>query len=157
MNKLTNPLRFATFWQSLPLHRISGSDACLFLGGLLWVLSLTQVVFYTTHGVVMGFWVLISGWMGFVLFQFAWYANLLALLSVMLMARHPNRAMALAIMSILLAGQAFWFEDIPGQAVPMHVVRLGMGFGLWYVSLLLLALGVIFGADGRQLWRRQAD
>jgi hypothetical protein len=129
-----------------PSH-LSVPDASLFLGGFLWVLSLTQVVFYTSHGVVMGFWVLATGWMGFVLFQFAWYANLLMLLGVLLMQRYPNRAQALVVAAVLLAGQAFWFEDIPGQAANMHVLSLGAGFWLWYGSMVLMTMGVIFGSD----------
>lgn len=127
-------------WLSLP-------EVGLFLGGLLWVLSLTQVAFHTTHGVVMGYWVLTTGWMGFALFQFGWYANLLELLAVLLMYRYPNRAMVLAVMGVLLAGQSFWFDDIPGGETAMHVVRLGAGFWLWYASMVLVTLGVVFGAD----------
>lgn len=126
-------------WFSLP-------GVSLFLGGLLWVFSLTQVAFYTTQGAVMGYWVLVTGWLGFALFQFAWYANLLQLLGVLLMQRTPNRAMALAVAAVLLAGQAFWFEEIPGQQANMQIVQLGAGFWLWYVSMVLITLGVIFGS-----------
>ncbi|MDD5394624.1 MAG: hypothetical protein PHE17_16540 [Thiothrix sp.] len=125
---------------------LSMPDVCLFLGGLLWVMSLTQVVFYTTHGSVMGYWVLVTGWMGFALFQFAWYANLLQLLGVLLMYRRPNWAMLLVVVAVLLAGQSFWFEDIPGQRDNMHVVQLGAGFWLWYGSMVLITLGVVFGS-----------
>lgn len=128
-------------WFSMP-------GISLFLGGLLWVISLSQVVFYTTNGVVMGYWVLVTGWLGFALFQFAWYANLLGLLGVLLMQQQPNRAIALAVVGVFLAGQAFWFEDIPGRHVSMHIVQLGAGFWLWYASMVLIALGVIFGSGG---------
>lgn len=126
-------------WLSLP-------EMSLFLGGLCWVMSLTQVAFHTTHGQIMGYWVLATGWMGFALFQFAWYSNLLVLLAVLLMYRRPNVAMGLAVAGVLLAGQAFWFEDIPGQETSMHILRLGAGFWLWYSSIVLLVLGVIFGS-----------
>ncbi len=149
MNRLLDTLHIEAIWRLLRPIRIAGSDACLFFGGLSWVLALSQVVFHTTHGVVMGYWVFATGWMGFVLFQFAWYANLLQLLSVLLMHQHPNRAMALAVLAVLIAGQAFWFDDIPGQAADMHILRLGAGFWLWYVSMVLITLGVIFGANER--------
>lgn len=128
-------------WLSLP-------EMSLFLGGLCWVMSLTQVAFHTTHGQVMGYWVLVTGWMGFALFQFAWYANLLVLLGVLLMNKRPNTAMGLVVAGVLLAGQSFWFDDIPGQEVSMHVLRLGAGFWLWYTSIVLMTLGVIFGSGG---------
>ena len=57
--------------------------------------------------------------------------------------------MALAVLAVLIAGQAFWFDDIPGQAADMHILRLGVGFWLWYVSMVLITLGVIFGANER--------
>ena len=150
MNKLIEKLSVDAVWRAINPGRIAGSDVCLFFGGLLWVSALGQVVFYTTHGTVMGYWVCITGWMGFVLFQFAWYANLLQLLAVMLMYRYPNRAMLLAVLAVLLAGQSFWFDDIPGQEVNMHILRLGLGCWFWYVSMVMMTLGVIFGADERR-------
>ncbi len=58
--------------------------------------------------------------------------------------------MLLAVLGVLLAGQAFWFEDIPGHEVNMRIVDLGAGFWLWYASMVLITLGVIFGsAEGR--------
>lgn len=133
-------LRFIKpLWYSLP-------GISLFLGGLLWVISLTLVVFHTNQGPVMGYWVLITGWLGFALFQFAWYANLLELLGVLLMQRHPNRAMLLAVIGVFVAGQAFWFDEIPGQRSNMQIVGLGAGFWLWYVSMVLITLGVVFGS-----------
>ncbi|QTR48818.1 hypothetical protein [Candidatus Thiothrix anitrata] len=117
----------------------------LFLGSLVWIIALFLPVFHTTNGVVMGYWVLATGWMGFMVFQFAWYANLLELLGILLISRRPNWAMGLAVAGILLAGQAFWFEEIPRDTGTMHVVRLGLGFWLWYVGLLLITFSVIFG------------
>ncbi|MBO0613086.1 MAG: hypothetical protein RL122_2762 [Pseudomonadota bacterium] len=130
----------------IKLDGLSLPSLSLFFGGFLWVISLTQVVFYTDQGVVMGYWVGATGWLGFALFQFAWYANLLELLGVLLMARYPNRAMLLAVLGVILAGQAFWFTDIPGQATNMQVIGLGAGFWFWYTSMVLVTLGVIFGS-----------
>ncbi|WGZ93848.1 MAG: hypothetical protein QJT81_18990 [Candidatus Thiothrix putei] len=109
-------------------------------------MSFTQVVFYTDQGAVMGYWVAATGWLGFGLFQFAWYANLLELLGVLIMPRYPNRAMLVVVVGALLAGQAFWFTEIPGGDVDMRVSSLGTGFWMWYASMVLITLGVIFGA-----------
>ncbi|OQX13479.1 MAG: hypothetical protein BWK73_11895 [Thiothrix lacustris] len=136
MNTVSRIIRFDLL--SLP-------GLSLFLGGLLWVMSFTQVTFYTNHGVVMGYWVAATGWLGFGLFQFAWYANLLELLGVLLMSRYPNRAMVVVVVGVLLAGQAFWFTEIPGQDTTMRIVDLGAGFWMWYASIVLVTLGVIFG------------
>lgn len=137
MNTVSRIIRFD--WLSLP-------GLSLFLGGLLWVMSFTQVTFYTDSGVVMGYWVAATGWLGFGIFQFAWYANLLELLGVLLMSRYPNRAMLLVVLGVLLAGQAFWFTEIPGQEANTRIVDLGMGFWMWYASIVLVTLGVIFGS-----------
>jgi hypothetical protein len=134
MNLLHNP--------KIPLPAIA-----LFLGGLLWVASLIQVAFYTTQGPVMGYWVFATGWLGFSLFQFAWYANLLILMAVLMMSHYPNRAMTMAVLAVLVGGHAFWFESIPSQGTTMHILRLGIGFWLWYASIILMALGVIFGIN----------
>lgn len=135
-----------TVSQIIKLDWLSLPGLSLFFGGFLWVISLTQVAFYTDQGVVMGYWVGATGWLGFALFQFAWYANLLELLGVLLMLRYPNRAMVLVVLGVLLAGQAFWFTDIPGHEVNMHIVTFGAGFWFWYASMVLLTLGVIFGS-----------
>ncbi|SDZ74499.1 hypothetical protein SAMN05660964_00099 [Thiothrix caldifontis] len=130
----------------LKFDELSVSGIMLFFGGLLWVMSFTQVAFYTDQGAVMGYWVAATGWLGFGLFQFAWYANLLELLGVLIMPRYPNRAMLVVVVGALLAGQAFWFTEIPGGDVDMRVIRLGTGFWMWYASMVLITLGVIFGA-----------
>lgn len=122
----------------------------LFLGGLLWVASLSQVVFYTAHAPLMGYWVFMTGWMGFAVFQFAWFANLLVLLAVLVMNTRPQRAMFYAVLAVLLAGQAFWFEAVPGEVADTPIRDLGLGFWLWYVSMVLMSLGVIFGAGERE-------
>lgn len=136
----------AVFRALLP-KRVSIPYILLLVGGALWVMSLTQVVFYTSHGVLMGYWVMVTGWMGFVLLQFAWYANLLVLLGLLLLPRYPNRAMTLVVIAVLVAGQAFWFDTIPGQQANMQIIALGTGFWCWYTAIVLLTLGVIFGSD----------
>jgi hypothetical protein len=101
----------------LKFDELSVSGIMLFFGGLLWVMSFTQVAFYTDQGAVMGYWVAATGWLGFGLFQFAWYANLLELLGVLIMPRYPNRAMLVVVVGALLAGQAFWFTEDSGGGV----------------------------------------
>lgn len=122
----------------------------LFGGGLLWALSLTQVAFYTPQQAVIGYWVLLTGWLGFAVFQFAWYANLLLLLAVLWMRPYPQRATWLAVLGVVVAGQAFWFETIPGEMADMPVQSQGLGFWFWYFGVVLMTLGVIFGTDGTE-------
>ena len=95
----------------------------------------------------MGYWVLVSGWLGVVTFQFSWFANPLILLSVLWMYRYPIRATLIAASAVLLATQAFWFSSIPGKYENMSIINMGVGFWLWYASLILICMGVVFGSD----------
>lgn len=150
-------VRMESVLHFIKFDRIAWPAVALFLGGLLWVLSLTQVVFYTSEDNVMGIWVLLTGWMGFAMFQFAWYANLLALLGLLLMYRQPNRAMALAVAAVLLAGQAFWFDTIPNETSSVPVLDLGLGFWFWYASMVLITLGIIFDSGDREAYMAEED
>jgi hypothetical protein len=49
-------------------------------------------------------------------------------------------------LGVVLAGQAFWFTDIPGDTTNMRVIGLGAGFWFWYASIVLITLGIIFGS-----------
>ncbi|MFN3786109.1 MAG: hypothetical protein ACK4RS_04650, partial [Thiothrix sp.] len=122
----------------------------LLCGGALWVLSLGQVVFYTTHVPLFGYWVFVTGWMGLAVFQFAWFDNLLVLLAVLVMHTRPQRAVFYAVLAVLLAGQAFWFDAVPGEIVDSPIIGVGSGFWLWYASVILMALGVILGTGERK-------
>ena len=119
----------------------------LFLGGLLWVMSFWLPVFITAEGPIFGYWVFLTGWLGFVLFQFAWYANLLMLVAVIMMYSAPIRATLLAASGLLLATQAIWFELLPATVSAEKIIAQGVGFWCWYASMFLLGLGVIFGSD----------
>ncbi|MEZ5450360.1 MAG: hypothetical protein R3E89_15800 [Thiolinea sp.] len=130
-----------------PLYRFPVASPALFLGGLLWIIACWLPVFETAQGPIAGYWVLISGWMGFAMFQFAWYANPLLLMAVILMYSAPLRATLLAALGLLLATQAFWFDALPGTVTATPIVGQGPGFWVWYGSLFLLALGVFWGSD----------
>ena len=104
-------------------------------------------VFETPERTITGYWVFATGWMGFAMFQFAWYANLLMLMAVILMYSAPLRATLLAAAGLLVATQAFWFDILPGTATSTEIVGQGIGFWVWYASIFLLGIGVVFGSD----------
>lgn len=136
---------FQRFWrlaQRLPLTAMA-----LFLGGLLWVGSLWLPAFHTSQGDVLGYWLFITGWMGFAVFQFGWYANLIMLLGVLLMNHLPKRASLMALAGIVMATQAFWLHALPSDSVKMEITGLAPGFWLWYLSMLLLGIGIMLGAE----------
>ncbi|MEZ5450636.1 MAG: hypothetical protein R3E89_17255 [Thiolinea sp.] len=139
MESVLNPAR---------LSRLPVASSALFIGGLLWIAAFWLPVFITAQNSVPGYWVFATGWMGFTFFQFAWYANLLILLGVMLMYTYPLRATLIAGLAVLVATQAFWFDVIPGGgAQSQAIVQQGSGFWLWYASILLMGAGVVFGSD----------
>lgn len=119
----------------------------LFLGGLCWVSSLWFPAFYTDTNALMGYWVLISGWLGIITFQFGWFANLLIFLAVLWMYKYPIRATLVAAAAVLIATQSFWFMVMPGKDENINIIGQGLGFWLWYSSLIIICVGIIFGSD----------
>ena len=132
---------------SLSLSRLPIASPALFLGGLLWVAAFWLPVFETPERLITGYWVFATGWLGVVVFQFAWYANLLMLMAVIMMYTAPVRATLLAAAGLLVATQAFWFDVLPGTTSGTEIVNQGLGFWFWYGSIFLLGLGVVFGSD----------
>lgn len=127
------------------------SAVALFIGGLCWVASLWFPVFTTDSGhQIIGYWVLLTGWMGVTLFNFAWLANLLIVIAALAMYRYPIRSTVVAAIALLCATQAFFFSEIPGQLENSQVVDFGLGFWLWYSSILLIGSGVVLGADDEE-------
>ena len=132
---------------SLSLSRLPIASPALFLGGLLWVAAFWLPVFETPERIIAGYWVFAAGWLGVVVFQFAWYANLLMLMAVIMMYTAPVRATLLAAAGLLVATQAFWFDVLPGATSSTEILAQGLGFWFWYGSIFLLGLGVVFGTD----------
>jgi hypothetical protein len=105
--------------------------------------SLFEPVFITTGKPILGYWVFAIGWMGFIILQFAWYANLLSLLSLLLMFKHPLRAFLLSLFSLFFAAESFLFDEIPQN---IRIIDIDIGFYLWmgahcavlYASILML-------------------
>ncbi len=127
--------------------QLSLSTAALFLAGFLWIAAFGLPVFVTPYGNIMGYWVFVTGWMGLVIFQFAWYANLMMLMGVLTMYTRPIFSAIISGLGMLVATQAFWFDMIPGSHFSTPVQGQEIGFWCWYASILLLGFGVFYGAD----------
>ncbi len=97
-----------------------------------------------------GYWVLFLGWIGFLFFQFAWYAAPLMLLAVYTSAHSPRFAFLLAVLAIIIASEAFLFDEIPLREAQQKILGYGLGFYLWYGSFYIAALGVL---QKLLLWR----
>ena len=105
----------------------------LLIAAVLFVLSMADTAFVTTQQSVKGYWVLITGWMGFVIFQFAWFANPLTILSLMLFRRRTGWALVSSTLALVCVSQAFMFQDIPvdTNGTSIEVIARGAGFYYW--------------------------
>ena len=105
----------------------------LLIAAVLFLLSMADTVFVTTQQPIKGYWVLLTGWMGFVIFQFAWFANPLTLLSLLLFRRRTGWALFSSTLALICLSQAFMFSEIPvdtsGESV--KIIARGGGFYYW--------------------------
>jgi len=113
---------------------------------VLYCMALADVVVITSERPIKGFWMLLTGWMGFMIFQFSWYANPLALMSVLLMRRRPVWSLIASGAALLLVTQAFLFDEIPTVKAeePILIMARGNGFYLWIASIVCLFYACIF-------------
>lgn len=118
------------------------------MGLAFFALSLFLPVFFTSDKDIYGFWVLITGWVGVIFIQFAWYANPINLLALLLMRDSPRISLFLSLLALLLASGAFIFNEIPigVNNEKVFIKEFGLGFYIWYVAqvFFLLALFVRF-------------
>ncbi len=119
----------------------------IFLGLLCFSISLFLPIFFTSAEDIYGFWVLVTGWMGLVFLQVAWYANPLNLLALLLVNDHPRVALLLSLLAITLASCSFIFYEIPTGVnyEKVFIQEFGSGFYLWFVALILILIGMLFG------------
>ena len=109
---------------------------------VLFVASLFLPVFLAQTHDIYGYWVLILGWMGFIVFQFAWFAAPLAILAIHLSKKSPQLAFFLSIIVIIIASEAFLFSKVPLQET-QEILGYGLGFYLWYASFYIVSLGLL--------------
>ena len=81
----------------------------IFLALVCFVLSLFLPTFFTSAEDIYGFWVLITGWMGLVILQLAWFANPLNLLALLLANKRPRIAFLLGLLALALVSNSFVF------------------------------------------------
>ncbi len=121
----------------------------LFFGLLSFVTSLFLPIFFTSDGDIIGGWVFILGWMGIVVFQFAWYANPLNVLAFLIFELQPRLSLLLSLLALVIASEAFLFYEIPtGLSTGLHqeklfIKELGLGFYCWYLSQILFLFTLI--------------
>ena len=109
------------------------------------MLSLFLPVYYIHIEDISGYWVLFTGWLGLVFFQFAWYANPLILLAILQAKGCPKTSILLGLFALALASETFLFYEIPTgiNQEKMYIKELGIGFFIWYLALILFLLWLI--------------
>ncbi len=122
------------------LTRLSFATFMLAIG--LFITSLFLPVFVTQAHDIYGYWVLAMGWLGFITFQFAWYATPFALLAIHVSRKSPQLGLFLSIVAIIMASEAFLFTEVPfGKGD--KVLDYDLGFYLWYSCFYLVSFSIL--------------
>jgi len=117
----------------------------IYVGLAFFLLSLLLTALFTSGEDIQGYWILVLGWIGLVIFQFSWFANPLNLLALLIVSQRPVIALLLSTVAFLLASQTFVFVEIPTgtSSGKIHIKELGLGFYIWYLAQGLFLLGVL--------------
>lgn len=105
----------------------------LLAAAVLFCVAMVETVYTTKEQGIYGYWVLLTGWLGFLFFQFAWYANPLTVLTLLLMRRSPWWALFTSVLALLCMSQAFLFYEIPSDAKgnTIAIISRDVGFYCW--------------------------
>jgi len=117
----------------------------IYAGFAFFFLSLLLPSLFTSGDDIQGYWVLVLGWIGLIIFQFSWFANPLNLLALLLINQRPVVALLLSTVAFILASQTFVFVEIPTgtSSGKIHIKELGLGFYIWYLAQGLFLLGML--------------
>lgn len=139
----TFPKSHPDLHQNKKHHNNALTYVIFFIAAGCFLASLFFPVFLVQAQDIDGYWVLFLGWLGFLFFQFAWYAAPLMLVAIYTSAQSPRFALLLAIVAVVVASEAFLFTEIPLRESQQQIFGFGLGFYLWYVSFYIAALGVL--------------
>lgn len=116
----------------------------VYTGFVFFIVSLPITSLFTSGENIDGFWILVMGWIGFIIFQFSWFANPLNLLALLLLKQRPITALFLSITAFALASQTLYFSEIPtgDRNGKIFIKELGLGFYFWYFSQGLIFIGI---------------
>lgn len=117
----------------------------LLLGFAGFTTSLFLPVFFTSAEDIYGYWVLLAGWIGLILIQFAWFANPINLLALLLTKDHPKFALLLSVIALILASETFILKEIPIDINQgkMFIKEFGLGFYIWFAAQLFFLLALL--------------
>ncbi|MGB1311206.1 MAG: hypothetical protein ACPG47_08340 [Leucothrix sp.] len=127
----------------------------LLIAAVLFCISMVEIVYVTEEKGIHGYWILLTGWLGFLFFQFAWYANPLTVLSLLLMRQRPWWALLAGACALLCMSQAFLFHEIPtdAQGNTIAIVSRGAGFYCWVGMVCCIFYAIVMRLIYRALKR----
>ena len=138
-----------------------GKTTTLFvsLGLAFFVASLFMVSLFTSGENIHGYWALLIGWLGLIIFQFAWFANPLNLLALLYLHEHPNVSLLLSVLAFILATQTFYFSEIPISinAEKIYIKELGLGFYIWYIAQFLFFIASLTEVFKKRIISKSPD
>lgn len=125
---------------------IDAKKILIFIGLMCLVISLFQISFFTSETDIRGFWVLIMGWIGLFFFQFAWFANPLNLLALLVLANKPKTSLFLSLLAIGFAAHSIQLTELPIDLKDgkIYIKELGLGFYFWFIAQVLFFTVVLF-------------
>jgi len=117
----------------------------IFMGLACFAASLFMPVFFTSGEDIYGYWVLITGWIGLVFIQFAWFANPINLLALLVAHGNPRISLLLSFLALMLASGAFPFQEIPTgiNYEKIFIKEFGIGFYVWYAAQVFFLLALL--------------
>ena len=103
-------------------------------------------VFFTSGEDITGYWVLITGWIGVIFIQLAWYANPINLLALLLAREQPRIALLLSLLAFVIALGALLIYEIPTgiNYEKIFIKEFGLGLYLWLAAHALVMLALLF-------------
>ncbi|MEE9310514.1 MAG: hypothetical protein V3U64_05785 [Cocleimonas sp.] len=136
---------FKTYPAYNPLKLSLASKVLLLMGTFFFSLSLPLTSLFTSGDDIQGAWILLIGWLGIIIFQFAWFANPLNLLALLLLTNRPKIAFLLSSIALILASQALIFSEIPTSfsESKIYIQELGLGFYCWYAAHVMFLLATL--------------
>ncbi len=123
----------------------------IFTALFLFALSLMLTSIFTSGEDVQGYWILLMGWAGLLIFQFSWFANPINLLALLLLQQQPKMALLLSSFAFIFASQSFLLSEIPTGIShgKIFIKELGLGFYLWYLAQGLFLVGTFIEVINR--------
>ena len=118
----------------------------------LWATSLALPAFSTCragYDHVGGWFVLMMGWMGVIILQPAWIANIGILIIAVILIAKRHAPIWLGIPTALLAGCALYFTDMVDDTGNVPICHYHAGYWLW-LAVAALALAATFLPRGVQ-------